>query len=117
MKFLLFTPILAMALASCSSSGISISKIAYQESIAKGVLSGRVQTKIVDAENVTRGGCQKQRVHRVFLQSSARGKSGTIISAREDWVVDSCGRNVIYQVDYYGPLGENTNIHVKLIRR
>ncbi len=108
---------MALALASCSTSGIRMSRTAQQESLSSGVLSERVKAKIAVTENQQRGSCRNPTIHRVALRSSARGGSGSIIAAREDWIVNRCGIDIVYQVDYYGPLNESANIHVKQIRR
>ena len=118
MTIKLFTIIpIVIALASCSTSGIRMSRTAEQQSLSSGALSERVQTKIALTETQQKGSCRSPIIHRVVLQSSARGGSGSIIAAREDWIINRCGRDVVYQVDYYGPLGEATNIHVKQITR
>ena len=116
MKLLILIPILA-TLASCATSGIRMSRIAQQESIATAPLSERIKAKIAVTENKYKGGCRSPIIHRVFLQSSARGGSGSIIAAREDWIVNRCGIDVAYEVDYYGPIDESTNIHVKRVNR
>ena len=116
MKILTLIPIFAV-LASCSTSGIRMSHTAQQESISTGPLSERIKAKIALTENKYQGGCRSPIIHRVFLKSSARGGSGAIIAAREDWIVNRCGIDVAYEVDYYGPIDESTNIHVKRVRR
>jgi len=94
-----------------------MSRTAQQESLSSAALSERVKAKIAHTENQHQGGCRSPIIRRVILQSSARGGSGTIIAAREDWIINRCGKDVVYQVDYYGPLDEATNIHVKQITR
>ena len=116
MKLLTIIPILAI-LASCSTSGIRMSRIAQQESISTAPLGERIKAEIALTENKYKGECRNPIIRRVALRSSSRGGSGAIISAREDWIVNRCGIDVVYEVDYYGPINESTNIHVKKIRR
>ncbi len=118
MTIKLFTIIpIAMTLASCSTGGMRMSRSAQHESLSSGALTERVKGKIAASETKYQGGCRKSTISRISLQSSARGGSGAIIAARENWIVDRCGINVVYQVDYYGPLDESANIHVKQITR
>jgi len=106
---------LVLLIANCASNGIRMPRATHNQSLATDILRDKVVSEIATSENKHKGSCSTPVVQRVILKSSARGASGQIIAAREDWIVNRCGQDVIYQVDYYGPIGEHTNIHVKMM--
>lgn len=108
---------LFFAMVGCSSSGVRMSKSAQQQSLSDGALGQNIRGSISNKELSTNASCSRLSVNRVSLQSSARGASGTLMTAREYWYIDRCGREIIYQIDYYGPIHENTPIDVKELRR
>lgn len=113
--YLHLTFVIAATLVSCAPSGIRISRDAKQQGLAQGLLTEKIKTEIATIEQKRGASCNSPIIREIRYQSSSRGGSGAIIAAREHWIVDRCGRSVIYQVDYYGPIGDGTNIHVKLI--
>ncbi len=107
---------LIIFLTQCAGSGVRMSRSAQEQSLAAGLLTQNIRTNISQKELSSSPNCSSPVVQRVSLQSSARGPSGNLMTAREHWYVDSCGRSVIYQVDYYGPISEHTAIDVKPLR-
>jgi len=79
------------------------------------MLVEKIQSDIFKSEQSRMGSCSKSTVKKIILESSVRNESGKMMTAREQWFIDRCGRTIIYRVDYYGPITEATNTHVQLI--
>lgn len=115
MKLLLLLP-LVLSLASCSTSGIRMTRDAQQQSLSDDILNQSIRDKIASKEQSSNNTCTSLVIRKASLISSARGVSGNLITAREHWHIEGCGRTMIYQIDYYGPISENTYTDVKLMR-
>lgn len=102
---------------SCSSGRLSMRQSVGSQTLSSGDLTVKVREKIAKTDQLNLPACSRLRVQQVELKNTARGSSGQIISARENWHIHRCGRRVIYQVDYYGPLDSMPYIHVQKTSR
>lgn len=113
---LLTIPLLLLCVA-CSGGGVRMARTAQQASLADKALDQQIRNDIALREQRQPKGCSSHQVKRVALQSSVRGVYGNLMTAREYWYIESCGRSHIYQVDYYGPIHANTPVDVKPLNR
>ena len=93
-----------------------MSPAAKQQTLAKGLLNRDVLNTISFTESAWGGGCASPTVTKVVTVTSPRSSSGSVISAKEHWFVDRCGREVVYEVKYDESSGSGTAIGVKLIK-
>lgn len=114
MKLIYLFPILFTL--SCASSGLRMTPTAKQQTLAKGTLNRDVVNTISMTERAWGAGCASPAVTKVVNASSPRSGSGGVISAKEHWFVDRCGREVVYEVKYDESPGSGTAIGVKLIK-
>ena len=113
-RFLLALPI-AM-LASCGTSGVTMSPEAKRQTIAQGVLNRDVLNTMSLSESAWGRGCSSPRVTALRLVSPPKQDKQSITKAIETWTVDRCGTAVQYRVEFAETPGMGTQIGVKLIK-
>ena len=103
-------------LASCGTSGVTMTPEAKRQTIAQGVLNRDVLNIVSLSESAWGQGCSSPRVTGVTLVSPPKQDNKSITKATETWAIDRCGTTVRYRIDYAETPGMGTDISVKLIK-
>jgi len=87
-------------LASCGTSGVTMTPEAKRQTIAQGVLNRDVLNTMSLSESAWGRGCSSPRVTGVALFSPPKQDKQSVTKATEKWTIDRCGSTVQYRVEY-----------------